>query len=46
MLSSAGMGIAFHAKEIVKEKLSHQLSFGLMTSILPMLGIARGSNHF
>lgn len=39
MLSTAGMGIAFHAKEIVRDKSSHQLSFGPMTSILPMLGI-------
>jgi len=39
MLSTAGMGIAFHAKDIVKKKSPHQLSHGPMTSILPMLGI-------
>ncbi len=39
MLSIAGMGIAFHAKEIVKEKTQHQMSYGPMTSILSFLGI-------
>lgn len=44
MLSKAGMGIAFHAKEKVKREAPHQLSFGPMTSILYFLGIP--GNHF
>ncbi|MFN8369280.1 MAG: phosphoserine phosphatase SerB [Bacteriovoracaceae bacterium] len=39
MLAKAGMGIAFHAKEIVKQKASYHLSHGPMTSILYFLGI-------
>jgi phosphoserine phosphatase len=39
MLEKAGMGIAFNAKDIVKEKSSFQLSNGPMTSILLMMGI-------
>lgn len=39
MLSAAGLGIAFHAKQIVREKASNQLSHGPMTSILHFLGI-------
>jgi phosphoserine phosphatase len=39
MLSRAGMGIAFHAKEIVKKNAEHNMSFGPMTSILNLLGI-------
>jgi phosphoserine phosphatase len=40
MLKTAGMGIAFHAKEIVQKKSQFQLNYGPMTSILPMLGLA------
>ncbi len=39
MLSQAGLGIAFHAKEIVKEKAQNHMSHGPMTSILYFLGI-------
>lgn len=39
MLSAAGLGIAFHAKQIVRERASNQLSHGPMTSILHFLGI-------
>ncbi len=39
MLAKAGMGIAFHAKEVVKQKASYHLSHGPMTSILYFLGI-------
>jgi phosphoserine phosphatase len=39
MLSKAGLGIAFHAKQIVREKAKQQMSFGPMTSILYFLGI-------
>lgn len=39
MLSAAGLGIAFHAKEIVKERAGSHLSHGPMTSILYFLGI-------
>lgn len=40
MLKTAGMGIAFHAKEIVQKKSQFQLNHGPMTCILPMLGLA------
>ncbi|EQC50666.1 phosphoserine phosphatase SerB, partial [Bacteriovorax sp. DB6_IX] len=39
MLSQAGLGIAFHAKEIVKKKAQNHMSHGPMTSILYFLGI-------
>lgn len=43
MLSRAGLGIAFHAKEKVKKEASHRLSFGPMTTLLYFLGIP--GNH-
>lgn len=39
MLATAGLGIAYHAKEIVKERAGHHMSHGPMTSILYFLGI-------
>ena len=39
MLSLAGLGIAYHAKEIVKKEANHHMSHGPMTSILYFLGI-------
>jgi phosphoserine phosphatase len=39
MLATAGLGIAFHAKEIVKKKAEQHMSHGPMTSILYFLGI-------
>ena len=39
MLSRAGLGIAFHAKDIVKKKAQNHMSHGPMTSILYFLGI-------
>jgi phosphoserine phosphatase len=39
MLAQAGLGIAFHAKDIVKEKAEQHMSHGPMTSILYFLGI-------
>lgn len=39
MLSVAGLGIAFHAKDIVKRKAQNHMSHGPMTSILYFLGI-------
>ncbi len=39
MLATAGLGIAFHAKDIVKEKAQNHMSHGPMTSILYFLGI-------
>ncbi len=39
MLATAGLGIAFHAKDIVKEKAEQHMSHGPMTSILYFLGI-------
>lgn len=39
MLSKAGLGIAFHAKEVVKQNAKQHMSHGPMTSILYFLGI-------
>lgn len=39
MLSAAGLGIAFHAKDIVRKKADQRMSHGPMTSILYFLGI-------
>ncbi len=39
MLSIAGLGIAYHAKEIVKKEAHHHMSHGPMTTILYFLGI-------
>jgi phosphoserine phosphatase len=39
MLAKAGLGIAFHAKEIVKKNANQHMSHGPMTSILYFLGI-------
>lgn len=39
MLSKAGLGIAFHAKDLVKKQAKHQMSYGPMTSILYFLGL-------
>ncbi len=39
MLSIAGLGIAYHAKEIVKRNAPHHMGHGPMTSILYFLGI-------
>jgi phosphoserine phosphatase len=44
MLSKAGFGIAFHAKESVRLKARHQMAYGPMTSILFFLGVA--GDHF
>ncbi len=43
MLSKAGFGIAFHAKEKVRKAARHQLNFGPMTTLLYFLGIP--GNH-
>jgi phosphoserine phosphatase len=40
MLAKAGLGIAFHAKEVVKKSADHTMSHGPMTSILTFLGIS------
>ncbi len=39
MLAQAGLGIAFHAKDIVRKNAQNNMSFGPMTSILYFLGI-------
>ena len=39
MLATAGLGIAFHAKDVVKKEAQQHLSHGPMTSILYFLGI-------
>ena len=39
MLASAGLGIAYHAKEVVRSKAQNHMSHGPMTSILYFLGI-------
>lgn len=43
MLTAAGLGIAFHAKEIVREKANAHMGHGPMTSILYFLGIPEGN---
>jgi phosphoserine phosphatase len=43
MLARAGFGIAYHAKEKVKQEARHQMSHGTMTTILYFLGIP--GNH-
>jgi phosphoserine phosphatase len=43
MLSKAGLGVAFHAKEKVKEKTDLQINFGPMSVLLYYLGIP--GNH-
>lgn len=44
MLSTAGLGIAYHAKDVVKKKAEQHMSHGPMTSILYFLGIPVGTN--
>ncbi len=44
MLAIAGLGIAFHAKDIVKKEAQQHLSHGPMTSILYFLGIPGPNN--
>ncbi len=39
MLATAGLGIAFHAKDVVRKAAQQHLSHGPMTSILYFLGI-------
>jgi phosphoserine phosphatase len=39
MLNAAGLGIAYHAKDVVKRQASQHMSHGPMTSILYFLGI-------
>lgn len=39
MLATAGLGIAFHAKDIVRKEAQQHMSHGPMTSILYFLGI-------
>ena len=41
MLSKAGLGIAFHAKDIVKQNAKQHMSYGNMASILYFLGITK-----
>lgn len=45
MLSTAGLGIAFHAKDIVKKKAEQHMSHGPMTTILYFLGIPGPITH-
>lgn len=45
MLSKAGLGVAFHAKEKVRREARHQMSHGPMTSILYFLGIREVHHH-
>jgi phosphoserine phosphatase len=39
MLSAAGLGVAFHAKDVVNDAAEHHLGHGPMTNILYFLGI-------
>ncbi len=45
MLATAGLGIAFHAKDVVRRQAQQHLSHGPMTSILYFLGIPGPANH-
>lgn len=45
MLATAGLGIAFHAKDIVRREAQQHLSHGPMTSILYFLGIPGPTNQ-
>ena len=45
MLATAGLGIAFHAKDIVKERAQNHMSHGPMTTILYFLGIPGTQNE-
>lgn len=40
MLSVAGLGIAYHAKDIVRKQASNHMSHGPMTTILHFLGVS------
>lgn len=40
MLSVAGLGIAYHAKDIVRKKAHNHMSHGPMTTILHFLGVS------
>ena len=43
MLATAGLGIAYHAKDIVRKNAEQHMSHGPMTTILYFLGIPRSS---
>lgn len=43
MIAKAGFGIAFHAKEKVRQEARHQMNHGTMTTLLYFLGIP--GNH-
>lgn len=43
MLKKAGLGIAFHAKDVVKKEAKQQMSYGPMTSLLYFLGLKENS---
>lgn len=45
MLATAGLGIAFHAKDIVRKEAQQHMSHGPMTSILYFLGIPGPTNN-
>lgn len=45
MLAKAGLGIAFHAKDIVRRSAGHHMSHGPMTTILYFLGIPGANCH-
>jgi phosphoserine phosphatase len=45
MLSTAGLGIAFHAKEVVRKNAPQTMGHGPMTSILYFLGIPGPGAH-
>jgi phosphoserine phosphatase len=38
MLAEAGMGVAWHAKDLVREKAGYEINFGPMTTLLYYLG--------
>jgi phosphoserine phosphatase len=38
MLRQAGMGVAWHAKELVRKEAAYEINFGPMTTLLYFLG--------
>jgi phosphoserine phosphatase len=45
MLSIAGMGIAFHAKPLVRKSANHSLSFLGLDSMLYLIGVRDRDLH-
>lgn len=44
MLAAAGLGVAFHGKPLVREQAACRVDYGDLTSLLYVLGVARGAD--